>query len=172
MSLNKKQTKLKKKHSIIGGVLVVLLLFLAIRLIPPWYTASQSEYKVNPETNEVTLTAYVGRWRSTIRVPSQIWWKPVRGIEGLRGRASFAERIYLPDGLEELGLYLFSSHPYLEYVQIADGITVLPAGMFRQCKSLPEVDIPESVTSLIRWAFMYCESLTIVEFPPTLVYFV
>ena len=66
------------------------------------------------------------------------------GIRGFYGSGLTA--IVLPESLNEIGEYAFSSCYSLESAKLPSSLEVLPKSMFRHCRSLESIVIPDGVT--------------------------
>ena len=103
----------------------------------------------------------------------------------------FTESVYLPDSVEEIGNFVFSScsslrhvrlPPYLkkmgenlfyecsslQYVSLPKSMSKLPEGMFSNCSELEAMIVPEGCTIIGKGAFESCSSLKYVVLPKTL----
>ena len=73
----------------------------------------------------------------------------------------------IPEGVETIGSYAFSSCDSLTSVVIGDSVTTIGNRAFAYCDSLTSVVIGNGVTSIGEAAFSDCSSLTSVEFEDT-----
>jgi len=73
--------------------------------------------------------------------------------------------VALPDGVMQLGNYVFQRCSSLTSVALPDGLTQLGDEVFFGCSSLTSVVLPDSVTQLGNGVFWNCSSLTSVALP-------
>lgn len=73
------------------------------------------------------------------------------------------ERIFMNEGLTDLGEYAFSGCSSLTSVNIPTTLTYIPNYAFNRCYSLPYIYIPSSVTTIGYGAFMDCTQLESVN---------
>ena len=69
----------------------------------------------------------------------------------------------IPEGVETIGAYAFSSCYNLESVTIGNSVKTIGAYAFYGCSSLKEVTIPDSVETIGDRAFYYCNGLTTID---------
>ncbi len=74
----------------------------------------------------------------------------------------------LPDTLKSIGGQCFSDCVSLDYVILPEGISVIDYSTFYGCSSLFRVVLPETLVSIGEGAFSGCEALKNIEFPQTL----
>lgn len=73
--------------------------------------------------------------------------------------AKTATEFTVPEGVEDIDRYAFSTAPNIKKVTLADGMTSVPNTAFRACSSLEEIVLPETVTKICSGAFTYCSKL-------------
>ena len=73
--------------------------------------------------------------------------------------------VSLPDGLVNIGDYVFASCDTLESVIIPDTVTEMGSGVFRACRNLKKVVLSNALTVVPSCAFMGCEKLESIRIP-------
>jgi len=71
----------------------------------------------------------------------------------------------IPDGVESIGDYAFSSCEDLTEITIPESVSVIGNYAFAWCSSLTDVTIPYGVTTIGNSAFVMCENLANVNIP-------
>ena len=128
-------------------------------------TDGNFEYSVSEETNEVTITKYIGSG-GAVEIPEKIDGKTVTAI----GKFAFSyctsiKSVTIPEGVTSIELDAFGNCTSLESVTILDGVTSIGGAAFYNCTSLESVTIPDSVTSIGAEAFYNCTNLKNVTIP-------
>ena len=149
---------------------IVLSLCMALALMPMTAFAETTtdgnfEYSVSEETNEVTITKYIGSG-GAVEIPEKIDGKTVTAI----GKFAFSyctsiKSVTIPEGVTSIELDAFGNCTSLESVTILDGVTSIGGAAFYNCTSLESVTIPDSVTSIGAEAFYNCTNLKNVTIP-------
>ena len=73
------------------------------------------------------------------------------------------EEVYIPDGTQSLGEYMFGNCISLTTVTIPQNITELRNYMFTGCTSLQRVIVPSTIELINEGAFFNCTSLTTID---------
>ena len=149
---------------------IVLSLCMVLALMPMTAFAETTtdgnfEYSVSEETNEVTITKYIGSG-GAVEIPEKIDGKTVTAI----GKFAFSyctsiKSVTIPEGVTSIELDAFGNCTSLESVTILDGVTSIGGAAFYNCTSLESVTIPDSVTSIGAEAFYNCTNLKNVTIP-------
>ena len=149
---------------------IVLTLCMVLALMPMTAFAETTtdgnfEYSVSEETNEVTITKYIGSG-GAVEIPEKIDGKTVTAI----GKFAFSyctsiKSVTIPEGVTSIELDAFGNCTSLESVTILDGVTSIGGAAFYNCTSLESVTIPDSVTSIGAEAFYNCTNLKNVTIP-------
>ncbi len=126
-------------HSFDSGVVYLNVTYPENAPDAPEYV--EFDYTVNTETNEATITDYLGTAK-VVEVPQYIDGYPVTAIGSSAFYATFVEKVILPEGLKTIG-----------------------RSAFGHCTDLVEVCVPDSVTDIGASAFFYCPKLTGFDFP-------
>ena len=71
-----------------------------------------------------------------------------------------SEKLYIPEGVEELGLDCFAISDSLKEVSLPSTLKIIERGAFWRCISLKTISIPSSVEAIGQFAFFDCWSLT------------
>ena len=77
--------------------------------------------------------------------------------------------IVIPDGVVELGEYLFFRWPVTQ-VRFPPSLRVIGEGVFAECTELTAVTFPENLILIDDYAFSMCDKLNSLRFPDTLLY--
>lgn len=88
----------------------------------------------------------------------------IRGVL-VEYRGNETELLSMPEGITEIGTYVFDKNTRLTKVVIPDGVTKIGNGAFSGCSNLKEVKIPESVHWIGVNAFVNCKRLKSIEIP-------
>lgn len=149
---------------------IVLTLCMVLALMPMTAFAETTtdgnfEYSVSEETNEVTITKYIGSG-GAVEIPEKIDGKTVTAI----GKFAFSyctsiKSVTIPEGVTSIELDAFGNCTSLESVTILDGVTSIGAEAFYNCTNLKNVTIPEGVTDIGSFAFYKCKNLKSVIIP-------
>lgn len=124
-------------------------------------------YKILKD-NTIEITGYTGNLSDVI-IPSDIKGLSVSSI----GNSAFADyfgeinltSVSLPDSVERIGSYAFSSCEQLKNVTFGSGVKEIGNAAFSGCFSLVDVTLPDSLEFLGNTAFNVCESLKSVIIP-------
>ncbi|MDD6830231.1 MAG: leucine-rich repeat protein [Firmicutes bacterium] len=73
--------------------------------------------------------------------------------------------VVIPDGVKNIGDYVFYGCTGIESVTIPSGVKSIGVGAFEYCTGLTSVVIPSGVTKIGRWAFYGCQKLKGVVIP-------
>ena len=73
--------------------------------------------------------------------------------------------VIIPDGISEIGFYVFSDNNRIESVTIPDTIKVIPTAAFCNCTRLKKVQLGRNVEKILPYAFGGCESLEEIRIP-------
>lgn len=154
---------------------IVLSLCMVLALMPMTAFAETTtdgnfEYSVSEETNEVTITKYIGSG-GAVEIPEKIDGKTVTAI----GKFAFSyctsiKSVTIPEGVTSIELDAFGNCTSLESVTILDGVTSIGGAAFYNCTSLERVIIPNGVIKILDSAFADCTSLESVEVPSSVSY--
>lgn len=79
------------------------------------------------------------------------------------------EELVIPDGIVEIGKYLFDGCQSISSVTIPESVTLIDANAFYRCANITNITIPNSVTKIGQAAFGYCKSLTSITIPNSVV---
>ena len=149
---------------------IVLSLCMVLALMPMTAFAETTtdgnfEYSVSEETNEVTITKYIGSG-GAVEIPEKIDGKTVTAI----GKFAFSyctsiKSVTILDGVTSIGGAAFYNCTSLESVTIPDSVTSIGAEAFYNCTNLKNVTIPEGVTDIGSFAFYKCKNLKSVIIP-------
>ena len=149
---------------------IVLTLCMVLALMPMTAFAETTtdgnfEYSVSEETNEVTITKYIGSG-GAVEIPEKIDGKTVTAI----GKFAFSyctsiKSVTIPEGVTSIELDAFGNCTSLESVTIPDSVTAIGAEAFYNCTNLKNVTIPEGVTDIGSFAFYKCKNLKSVIIP-------
>lgn len=77
--------------------------------------------------------------------------------------------IVIPDGVTELGEYLFFRWP-IKKVSFPQSLRVIGEGAFAECDELMEITFPAHLIKIDDYAFSMCASIHSLSFPDTLLY--
>lgn len=80
----------------------------------------------------------------------------------------FIKKIYLCDGIKEIGEYAFSYYDFIESIRFPKTLKKIGTRAFFKCKYLMDFNIPEGIISIGDSAFGFCESLNNVLLPNSL----
>lgn len=83
--------------------------------------------------------------------------------------SSGTSEIVIPDGIVELGEYLFFRWPVTQ-VRFPPSLRVIGEGAFAECTELTAVTFPENLILIDDYAFSMCDKLNSLSFPDTLLY--
>ena len=67
--------------------------------------------------------------------------------------------LILPDSVKRIGELVFTGCDMLESVRLPEGMEEIPESLFCNCKSLKRIVLPRSVKKIEEYAFAYCISL-------------
>ena len=88
---------------------------------------------------------------------------PFCGANNLYINNELVTEITIPEGVTELGNYVFYGCNNLTSIRIPESVTEIGSGVFSSCTSLTSIDIPKSVTKIGSRAFAYCTSLISID---------
>lgn len=125
------------------------------------------EYTIGSDGN-ITIGSYIGKGGEAA-VPSAIGGRKVTKLANTFNGSSVTS-VTIPDGITELGEYVFSTCDNLTTVKLPSTITVIPKSAFAYCPKLTTVTIPENVTTIDDKAFYSCEGLTSIKIPSKVSY--
>lgn len=125
------------------------------------------EYTIESDGN-ITIGSYIGKG-GEVTVPSAIGGRKVTKLANTFNGKSVTS-VTIPDGITELGEYVFSTCDDLTTVKLPSTITVIPKSAFAYCPKLTTVTIPASVTTIDDKAFYCCEGLTSITIPSKVSY--
>lgn len=125
------------------------------------------EYTIGSDGN-ITIGSYIGKGGKAV-VPSAIGGRKVTKLANTFNGSSVTS-VTIPDGITELGEYVFSTCDNLTTVKLPPTITVIPKSAFAYCPKLTTVTIPENVTTIDDKAFYSCEGLTSIKIPSKVSY--
>ena len=156
---------MKKRIFSIELSLCMVLALMPMTAFAETTTDGNFEYSVSEETNEVTITKYIGSG-GAVEIPEKIDGKTVTVI----GKFAFSyctsiKSVTIPEGVTSIELDAFGNCTSLESVTILDGVTSIGGAAFYNCTSLESVTIPDSVTSIGAEAFYNCTNLKNVTIP-------
>ncbi len=96
------------------------------------------------------------------------------GIAVIGERAFFTNKdivdVVLPEGLERIEPYAFSSCTFLETVQFPKSLRCIGEGAFQADKNLIHICLPEGLERLEEGVFEFCDFLETVQMPKSLYY--
>lgn len=125
------------------------------------------EYTIGSDGN-ITIGSYIGN-SGEVTVPSAIGGRKVTKLANTFNGKSVTS-VTIPDGISELGEYVFSTCDNLTSVKLPSTITVIPKSAFAYCPKLTTVAIPANVTTIDDKAFYCCEGLTSITIPSKVSY--
>ena len=73
--------------------------------------------------------------------------------------------IVIPNGITEIGSYVFSYCSSIMKVMIPNGVTAIKKGAFSNCNSLIRINLPDGIKSIESWAFEDCSYLFDIIIP-------
>ena len=73
--------------------------------------------------------------------------------------------IVIPNGITEIGSYVFSYCSSIMKVMIPNGVTAIKKGAFSNCNSLIRINLPDGIKSIESWAFADCSYLFDIIIP-------
>lgn len=79
--------------------------------------------------------------------------------------ASASGHIDIPDGVENLGIYVFYACNNISTITIPNSVLAMEYGAFMLCTGLTEIELPSSITTISEDAFYRCESLATITIP-------
>ena len=82
--------------------------------------------------------------------------------EGLNSRIT---SVSLPEGLTDIGPFVFADCENLESITLPSGLTSIDTRAFMNCIALREITLPGSLTTLGEQAFFYCRQLESIKLP-------
>lgn len=88
---------------------------------------------------------------------------------GAFARCPALKTIYLPNTVEQLGMYVFAECAALEEVTLSNQLEEINDWTFENCVSLKNIVIPNGIEAINYYAFVGCENLTSISLPSTLV---
>ena len=91
-----------------------------------------------------------------------------RNIKELYIDGQLVENIVIPEGVEQLGDYLFSRIKSLKSVKLPSTLKTIGEGTFMNCESLEEIDFPENLDTIKLEAFYGCSRLDKLILPSKL----
>ena len=71
------------------------------------------------------------------------------------------ERLYVSDGIEQIGNYAFNTCLNLEKVFLPNSVTVIGKASFAYCEKLQTITLGAGVTEIPEYAFYHCSSFTV-----------
>ena len=156
---------MKKRIFSIELSLCMVLALMPMTAFAETTTDGNFEYSVSEETNEVTITKYIGSG-GAVEIPEKIDGKTVTAI----GKFAFSyctsiKSVTIPEGVTSIELDAFGNCTSLESVTIPDSVTSIGAEAFYNCTNLKNVTIPEGVTDIGSFAFYKCKNLKSVIIP-------
>jgi len=124
---------------------LILIAVMAVSIYAQQYDP-ESDFEVEREDNEITITGYLGS-KKEVRIPPTIQDLPVTII----GERAFYDK------------------NDITRVVIPKGVTQIKINAFFNCKSLTNVNIPDTVTIIEQYAFIF-SGITAVTVPKSVVY--
>lgn len=121
-------------------------------------------------------TGTLVRYKSELQgAPKEVIIPPEAGGVPLKHIASNAfdmtvnsvTSIVIPDSVEVIDDFAFSSNGKLEYVKMPTSLSRIGEGVFNNCYSLRDIEVYGSIISIPRNTFAGCESLESVRVPDT-----
>lgn len=102
-------------------------------------------------------------------IPPEAGGKPVKHIasNAFDMTINSVTSVVIPDSVEVIDDFAFSSNGKLEYVKMPTSLTRIGEGVFNNCYSLRDIEVYGSIISIPRNTFAGCESLESVRVPDT-----
>ena len=102
-------------------------------------------------------------------IPPEAGGKPIKHIasNAFDMTVNSVTSIVIPDSVEVIDDFAFSSNGKLEYVKMPSSLTRIGEGVFNNCYSLRDIEVYGSIISIPRNTFAGCESLETVRVPDT-----
>lgn len=121
----------------------------------------EKEFSASEIPGGCAVTGFTGQAES-VQVPAQMDGRPVLRIADCAfERREELERIALPEGLKELGLWSFRGCPNLREVDLPSTLEILGDGVFEGCASLRRLTIPEGTADISSHTFHGCPGVTL-----------
>lgn len=129
----------------------------------------ESDFDYTVEGNEAKITAYYGIDEEVV-VPSSIDGFPVTSLKSnLFSSNKTITSVVLPEGIEELPIFIFWKCSNLQSVTLPSTLTSIGKCAFLGCSSLESVTLPNNITNIGEKAFMDCSSLLYANLPTSLI---
>ena len=115
-------------------------------------------YTISPDgTYGVCLKSNIGKYATSVVVPSMFNGKPVTKVGGIYGARGFGSstltQILLPDTIVSIGADAFKEASSLTRVNIPSAVTTIGEYAFYGCSKLQKIVIPANVTKIGAGAF-------------------
>lgn len=121
----------------------------------------EKEFSASEIPGGCAVTGFTGQ-ADSVQVPPQIDGRRVLRIADCAfERREQLERIALPEGLTELGLWSFRGCPNLQEVDLPSTLEIIGDGVFEGCASLRRLTIPEGTADISSHAFFGCPGVTL-----------
>ena len=140
------------------------------------------EYEINSYSNTATITKYTGS-NSFVKIPETIngikvtklsgrvfAYTPRKDDEYNYEMNTTLTKVYIPDGIREIGENVFYNCSSLNEVRFPDTLEIIGTDAFANCFKLEKITIPQSVTAIYNDAFAFCHSLESVYLPDSVTY--
>ena len=75
------------------------------------------------------------------------------------------EEVPLPDGLESIGAWCFSSCDKLKHLDIPSSVKSIDEHAFHYCRGIESIKLPQDINSINNLTFAYCEQLKSINIP-------
>ena len=133
----------------------------------PYTDPHEFNYKLYGE-DTYYISDYIGS-NTIVTIPSEIDGKKIVAVmrkdRDANAQAADIEKIYVSEGITEIGKYAFAEYKKLNEIELPSGLTTIGANSFYNCQSLESIEIPEGVTSLGPSTFNACSNLISVTIP-------
>ncbi len=130
----------------------------------PYIPSADGNYYIVGEVEENSPI----REAKEIYILSSYDGKPVRAIAEWAFAACNAERIFLPEGIVEIGLSAFQNCENMRGIRLPNSVERIGNAAFARCKNLTEISLGTNLTDIGDGVFVDCKALKEIALPKSL----
>ncbi|MBQ8796512.1 MAG: leucine-rich repeat protein [Clostridia bacterium] len=167
---------MKKRKSIIGWLLVLLLVISSIIAMPLSVSGAgngpvieEGDYRAVCYEDGTAMLIEAKVNEEHITVPSEIGGYKITEISGAYKDNNKIKSVTIPDTVTGILGRAFENCKNLESVTMTDSVTLIAGSAFKMCGKIKSIDVSDNLTKIGDEAFLECHALTEVTIPENVV---